>query len=294
MTMLERPGGPDIMLGTPAGDTIDGRGGDDVILGLGGNDQLFGAGGDDRLDGGTGSDLLDGGAGRDALLGRLGNDLLVGDDGRDLLAGGPGSDALVGGDGHDRLLGGSGDDALDPGEGGGLVTGGAGRDTLAYGLDARGPVDVDLAAGRAVHTFTHGVDLLRGIEDVTGSGYDDVVRGDAHDNVIAGGPGSDVLTGGGGGDTFAYLDAADSPPGGADLVTDFAQGLDRIDLSRLRPEFGWAFVGETDRLTGPGEVAFHHEHGMTVVDVSLGSAHAPDLEIDLHGRIALTATDFIL
>ena len=36
------------------------------------------------------------------------------------------------------------------------------------------------------------------------------------------------------------------------------------------------------------------DHSFSAVDVSLGSAHAPDLEIDLHGRIALTATDFIL
>ena len=103
-----------------------------------------------------------------------------------------------------------------------------------------------------------------------------------------------MLTGGGGGDTFAYLDAADSPPGGADLVTDFAQGLDRIDLSRLRPDFGWAFVGETDQLTGPGEVAFPARPDDGGRRLARVGTRAPDLEVDLHGRIALTATDFIL
>jgi Ca2+-binding RTX toxin-like protein len=291
---IDGTGGDDLLRGTAGGDTIDGLGGRDLILGLGGNDQLLGGDGGDRLDGGTGSDLLLGGAGADVLLGRLGNDQLLGEEGRDLLVGGPGDDVLDGGPGRDRLLGGDGDDILSPGEGGGLAAGGAGRDTLDYGFDVQGPVRVDLAAGRAVHTFTHGVDTLHGIEDVTGTGYDDAIAGDAHGNVIAGGLGADRLTGGAGADTFAYLGPDDSPPGAADLITDFAQGSDRIDLSGFRPAFGWAFVGEAERLTGPGEVAYHFERGLTVVEITTHSAHTADLEIDLHGRIGLTATDFIL
>lgn len=62
-------GGPDLVIGTGTGETLDGLGGNDVILGLGGDDTLIG---------GSGSDLLLGGDGADVLVGGLGNDVLAG------------------------------------------------------------------------------------------------------------------------------------------------------------------------------------------------------------------------
>ncbi|HEV2726809.1 MAG TPA: hypothetical protein VGV34_00865, partial [Solirubrobacterales bacterium] len=47
-------------------------------------------------------------------------------------------------------------------------------------------------------------DILRGIEDVAGSAFDDVIRGDAGDNRIDGGPGPDELRGGGGRDDMDH------------------------------------------------------------------------------------------
>jgi Ca2+-binding RTX toxin-like protein len=86
--------GSDILVGTPAADTIDGLAGDDEIFGLAGNDTFIG---------GTGSDTLYGSYGNDDLSGGADNDALFGDSGADTLEGGGGYDALFGGDGDDVL-----------------------------------------------------------------------------------------------------------------------------------------------------------------------------------------------
>ena len=61
--------GADVILGTPARNVVDGRGGADTICGLGGNDQLTGGAGTDLLDGGPGQDHLVGGTQRDTCRG---------------------------------------------------------------------------------------------------------------------------------------------------------------------------------------------------------------------------------
>lgn len=56
------------VLGTEAGETLNGTDGADRILGLGGKDTLYGGGGDDWLSGGRGNDVLFGGAGADSFM----------------------------------------------------------------------------------------------------------------------------------------------------------------------------------------------------------------------------------
>jgi hypothetical protein len=65
------------------------------------------------------------------------------------------------------------------------------------------------------------------IEDVTGSVHSDILTGNDQANRIEGGPGDDILTGAGGNDIFAY-----SLVWGADIITDFVQGEDLIDMSQ--------------------------------------------------------------
>ena len=57
-----------LIVGTAAGETLNGTAGNDLILGLGGNDTLNGLGGNDILVGGAGNDVLNGGDGNDTLL----------------------------------------------------------------------------------------------------------------------------------------------------------------------------------------------------------------------------------
>ncbi len=59
---------------------------------------------------------------------------------------------------------------------------------------------VDLLLG-ITSGWRAGNDTLTGIENVTGTGNDDVLIGDNADNVLAGGGGDDLLVGNGGNDT---------------------------------------------------------------------------------------------
>lgn len=71
----ERPTrGDDVIIGTPAADSVTAGRGDDVVCGRGGVDVLRGGPGADRLLGGPGADRLVGGGGRDVCVGGPGTD----------------------------------------------------------------------------------------------------------------------------------------------------------------------------------------------------------------------------
>nr|WP_276611489.1 cadherin domain-containing protein [Caulobacter sp. 602-2] len=112
----------DVLIGTVAGETLNGQSGRDIIYGLGGADVLQGLAGNDDLYGGDGADDIRGGVGADKLYGELGDDTLRGEDGDDLLDGGVGVDKLYGGAGRDQLWGGDGDDVLEAGDGDDRIT----------------------------------------------------------------------------------------------------------------------------------------------------------------------------
>src|SRR5258706_15697760 len=92
------------------------------------------------------------------------------------------SNPLGGGAGNDTLDGGAGDDTLD---------GGAGTDTASYGSAGSG-VTVSLAIAGAQNTVGAGSDTLIGLENLTGSSFNDVLTGDAGANVLDGGAGTDT------------------------------------------------------------------------------------------------------
>lgn len=114
----------------------------------------------------------------------------------DVLTGTPGPDVLCGHGGDDVLQGLDGDDELN---------GGDGLDVAAYDL-APCCIRADLAAGTATGA---GTDLLVGIERLTGSPGDDVLRGDVASNVLSGFGGTDLLYGGEGDDALVGGDGDD-------------------------------------------------------------------------------------
>jgi Ca2+-binding RTX toxin-like protein len=126
--------------------------------------------------------------------------------GDDWISGLGGDDWIDGGDGNDVLCGGEGADILD---------GGHDIDTAIYSDSPKG-VYVDLHDGHKGYGGTAEGDLLYGIENVTGSWWDDHLIGNAYDNVmyglggdddLEGGAGADTLDGGWGVDTAIYSDS---------------------------------------------------------------------------------------
>jgi Ca2+-binding RTX toxin-like protein len=233
----------DTLSGGLGNDTISGLGGNDNLSGRDGNDILDGGTGDDFLTGSVGNDTIIGGVGRDtaSFQGAVsgvsvtlvnGAGVAMGGDGTDTLSsiegiqgsyfddyislgdsdtngghmfGNAGNDTLIGGvTGYQSLNGGSGDDVID---------GGAGWDTANYSNDAydnngslaitgRGVV-VNLVTGTATDNWGN-QDVLRNIEQVEGSRFDDTLTGDAGDNYLIGGLGSDLITGNAGSDYAGY------------------------------------------------------------------------------------------
>lgn len=112
--------------------------------------------------------------------------------------------------GKSTLVGGVGDDLLTGNNGADTLTGGAGADQL-YGASGS-----DFLDGGA------GFDFLSG-----GAG-DDTLIGGAGADILFGGKGNDLMTGGTEADIFYFENSGKST--GADTITDFQVGVDRLFL----------------------------------------------------------------
>ena len=208
----------------------------------------------ENLIGSAHNDILAGDRQANTLAGLDGNDLLWASSGDDLLTGGPGADRLVGGAGLDTASWAGSSEAVTVRL----------HSLAAKGGDAEGdtfPYLVDVT-----YTDADGVaqtDSLPDVENLIGSNHNDILAGDRRDNdidggfgddtlyggpgggddemtgglgndrlfggqgddTLIGGPGDDRLAGGPGADVFVF-----GPGEGADTVTDFSGGTDRIDL----------------------------------------------------------------
>lgn len=293
-------GGFDLLVGGGGEDRIEGQVGIDRLFGGAGNDVLFGGDSRDTLFGGAGADSLSGGFADDVLYsgsgvgtifdrasGGVGNDSLFGGSGRDSLSGDAGDDLIEGGGAADRLFGGAGDDTIRGGDGVDSLSGGIGRDTIeGQGgndrLSGGGQADLLLGGGsNDILAGDVGADVLRGE-----AGHDALFGGSEADRLF-GGAGRDSLTGGGGADDFVFTGLADLGRGALrDVVTDFASGVDQIDLRAL----DLVDVG-SGPFTGAGQVRFDAAASRLLIETT-GDGVA-DFEIRLDGISALAPGDLL-
>jgi Ca2+-binding RTX toxin-like protein len=240
-----------------------------------------------QLIGNNVGNVLNGLSGNDTLKGRAGDDTLNGDAGNDTLIGGLGADVLNGGTGTDRA---QYNDATE-----GLVA------------DLQAPAgNTGIASG----------DTYIAIEHLYGTGYDDTLNGDGLANTLAGlggndllqgrggidrligGAGQDTLSGGAGGDIFDFDALSESTIDAEDLITDFAVGVDRIDLSTIDADTGvandqaFSFIG-TAAFSAAGQARYYTLGGETIVEVDVNGG-GRDFSVHLTGTLAPTAADFIL
>jgi Ca2+-binding RTX toxin-like protein len=202
----------------------------DFLTGDIGNNVIEGSGGADKINGGDGSDFASyynatvgvavdlANLGAQVSAGDASGDVLanienlLGSDYADTLSGDAKANQLIGWLGDDILFGAAGNDILQGGDGNDVLRGGAGADTLdgddgidtaSYAGSTAG-VAVDLTKDVQVSIGDASGDMLFGIENLIGSGFNDKLTGDINDNVLEGGVGADILNGGSGHDTASY------------------------------------------------------------------------------------------
>lgn len=157
-----------------------------------------------------------------------------------------GNDRLDGGAGADTLYGGAGNDRYFVDNVGDVVS-----ETAAGGGDAGGRDRVDSSVSFTLGEFVESLTLTgAGAIDGTGNAAANRILGNDAANRLSGGDGGDILLGGGGDDVLEGGAGADILTGGAgadlfvlatgarDRITDFASGVDRIELSAA--DFGLA------------------------------------------------------
>jgi Ca2+-binding RTX toxin-like protein len=230
--------GIDTLNGGNGNDILNGGGDSDTLIGGDGADTLDGGTGADNLAGGNGNDIyvVDNLAdiitelpnpvlappagtptpGNDTVRTSLGSFTLgvtaasanvenltyvgaaafigIGTAVANVMIGGSGSDNLSGLGGNDTFTGGAGADTID---------GGAGIDRVLY---SAGAVNIALADapidGFATNDGTGAIDILRNIENVTGSNGNDIISGNSSANTFDGGIGDDTLSGAAGNDVL--------------------------------------------------------------------------------------------
>jgi len=221
---------------------------------------------DEQGDTPTGSDsaLVDDNDADDSLMGGTGSDRLLGGSGDDSLMGGTGDDRLLGGSGVDSLMGGTGDDRLLGGSGADWLMGDTGNDRL-----------------------------------LGGSGADSLMGGTGNDRLL-GGSGADWLNGGSGADIFIFRNLSDSTLAASDIIDDFIQGIDQIDLSRIDANTNFAgdqafvFAGQSGSAVA-NSVNWFESSGNTVIQVDVDGNLGADMQLVLVGtNLGLTAADFVL
>lgn len=265
------------------GIATDGYGGTDSLLNienvrgsLNFNDSLIGTASANRLEGLGGNDTLNGSGGADILIGDDGNDTYYVDNASDVVSE---TNAILSRGGNDTVLSsisytlganvenlrlnsaaainGTGNvlnNVIYAGSGLNLIDGGAGTDTLSYALAATTGITgitLDLSnlnpSGQATASGISGGDLVKNIENLTGSNYNDMLTGNSGANILTGGSGDDTLNGGTGNDKLLGGAGNDTLIGGAgldnfvfnvtlnaitnvDIITDFVVADDTIQL----------------------------------------------------------------
>ncbi|NBB14527.1 hypothetical protein GVN21_04030 [Caulobacter sp. SLTY] len=227
-------GGNDLLIGEGGDDTLIGGSGEDFLRGRDGNDVMQGGADNDFLSGGEGNDTFDGGDGIDrasmfliptdpqtgatvdlSIVGQQdtghGLDTFIsvehvsGTSFGDTLSGNSGDNWLWGIGGGDTLNGADGNDLLETGSAGAnVLNGGNGVDTASFfnNNDFTSGVVASLLLQGVAQATSGGTVTLNGIENLSGSTFNDVLTGDTGNNVLAGAEGNDELVGGEGNDTL--------------------------------------------------------------------------------------------
>lgn len=277
-------------------------------------------------------ETLEAGVGRQSLVGRGGRDILFGGADGDLFVYETISDSRLGAQTRDVIMDFEAIDRIDLSaidadlrfDGSqGFVFGGriapsnavgvraleyyqTGNSTYVVGANAASGGSPRLQieiAGR--HTLTEanfiGLDFVEeGAVTLVDAEDQGILTGGPGRDILIGREGGDALSGGGGENVFAYLHESDSPLGaGRDVISDFSIG-DVIDLTSLDADpflagdqdFLFLEEGAPDNRAAAGTLKYFYSGARTFVVAGTDDQASADLQIQLNGRVPLTAANF--
>ena len=337
-SIINGDAGANNLVGTDWDDQIFGFAGNDTLSGGLGADTLDGGTGNDTMIGSAGNDIYVVDSKSDVIIENAneGIDLVLsvgtwtlganiedltltgsgvgisgqGNSLNNVITGSEQQNWLGGGDGDDTLIGNGGDDVLRGDAGADSMLGGLGNDT--YIVDSASDALVELAdqgtdVVRSYVSWTLGENfenlvLLGTALHATGNDLDNQLTGNSGANTLIGLAGNDTLTGGLGNDTFKYDSTGESGIGVGlrDIITDFVQGQDRIDLAAIDANSGvndnqaFSFIG-TAAFTAAAQARYFYEGGNTVLELNVGGANSltVDMQIQLTGQFSLLPADLI-
>jgi Ca2+-binding RTX toxin-like protein len=231
-------------------------------------ENLAGSNYNDTLTGNTGANTLNGGTGADSMAGGAGDDIYYVDNAADLVTErlGEGTDLVysalsaytlaaevengrINTTATANLTGNALANTLYAGTGNNVLNGGTGIDTVSYGY-ATAAVTVSLALTSAQATGGSGTDTFVGIENLTGSNYNDTLTGNSGTNVLNGGAGADRMAGGAGNDTYYVDNTGDLVTEGLNEGTDLVQSTLSAYTLGAEVENGMIVTSATASLTG--------------------------------------------
>lgn len=168
-------------------------------------------------------------------------------------------DEIEGSEVEDGIFGLGGDDILDGLGGDDLIDGGSGLDDLRGGF---------------------GNDEMRG-----GTG-NDLLNGEDGLDTLAGGIGNDTLTGGAGADVFVI-----NPGDGADVIADFEDGVDVIDLSSFRRFEGTDAVLNAVQSGGSVVITLPDGTSVTIQGLTLAQLALDDVIVNSNDDAPIAVDD---
>jgi len=243
--------------------------GDDILVGTEDDDVINGLGGNDVISAGAGNDIINGGAGDDEIYGEDDNDVLLGGDGDDRFFSEEGFDEIDGGAGLDWMMFEQnvddvilfrGDDSLAFlvfTEDGSHYDQVKNVEFFAFADQNLSEAQVEsIAAGQSTSdaqktltTGTSGAETLQGTDEA--------------DLIVSGGGALDYLTGLAGADTFVFGDEVGNGMVERDIITDFTEGVDDIDLGGAEvAQVVQTSQGIVVRLEGDGDVIYLDNFGL--------------------------------
>ncbi len=253
--------------GSGNGDVVYAGGGPTEFVGGAGSGTFVGGGGGATVYGGSGNGgVVYAGAGATEFVGGAGAGTFVGGNTAVLVFGGAGGGTIFGGSGGGQFFGANAATVIEVGTGASTVTASDGNAVFLTGsannLIAAGGGNVTLVGGTSGGNNTI----------FAGSGADQLGGGLGNDDFLAGN-GRATLSGGGGANLYSFVNGQ---AGGADVITDFHRGTDRLSLQ------GYGGAAASQALAGAV-----HSGGATVLSLADGTS------VTLQNVAGLTAADFL-